>query len=213
MDNPTLEDLISREMLSEEEGEFLKLLVKSEVSFIIIGQSGSGKTTLLNCLNNNCIRPLDVTQDEIRCAVDVAAAVQSVKAGLPVWTTMHQHDMEALKALISQASAHSVFHETFPIFVETAVYCDHSRKVAGIFEVTGTEGFAANKHCLYCFDLDKVDTDGKGNHLQVHGRHSRVGALSDELAQKIYEKCQCLQDVQKFARAGWLPKPQHKRGE
>ena len=47
----TLEDLVSRQELSEQMAEFLRLCAQARVSMVISGGTGTGKTTLLNAIS------------------------------------------------------------------------------------------------------------------------------------------------------------------
>lgn len=58
--NPyTLSDLVGLNMLSNEESEFLREIVKEKKKFLLAGKGGSGKTTLLRAMMMNS-SPLDV---------------------------------------------------------------------------------------------------------------------------------------------------------
>lgn len=151
-------------------------------------------------------------------------AMTAAQTGHIVWSTFHASNcIEAYDRLLTMCkmsdtdiSEHLLMENlvhAFPLIISTQQMRDHSRKITGIYEAERVDGVTVIGHYIYKLQIDRYDYDEAGNVTKIHGAHCRVGDLSDQKAQQIYDSCGQLEKVQKFARNGWQPASVHELGD
>lgn len=143
-------------------------------------------------------------------------AMTAGQTGHIVWSTFHASTcIEAYSRLLTmckmsatdmseQLLMKNLVH-AFPLIISTQQMRDHSRKITGIYEAEGVDGVTVNGHYIYKMQISRYEYDEHDNVVKIHGAHCRVGDLSDDMAQRIYDNCGLLKEVKKFARKGWEP--------
>ena len=63
-------------------------------------------------------------------------------------------------------------------------------------------------HYIYKLQISSYERDANGRVTKIHGRHARVGHLSNRLAQRIFDNCGQLERVKMFASPDWVPESQ-----
>lgn len=143
-------------------------------------------------------------------------AMNAAQTGHIVWSTFHADNCEeAYPRLLSMCLMSGTklsedlllrnLVQAFPIIISSKQLRDRTRKITGVFEAEGVENGKVYGHYIYQTQIAKYDYAEDGSVKAIHGRHARVGHLSDKLAQRIYENCGLLEQVQKFARPDWEP--------
>lgn len=199
-----------------EESRELQLPQKASVFYTATYGDEKGNHVSSEDLLKSALRfhPTFISTAEMRGS-EALNAMNAAQTGHIVWSTFHADSGEAayqrLLTMCTLAGT-SLSEEllmrnlvaAFPIIVSAMQLKDGSRKITGIYEATGVNGSTVEGHYIYRMVVDHFEyTDGKVKH--VVGSHCRVGDLSDTLAQRIYDNCGRLEDVQKFARPGWQP--------
>ncbi|GHV32777.1 hypothetical protein FACS18949_04800 [Clostridia bacterium] len=75
--------------------------------------------------------------------------------------------------------------EAFPIMVFKMRLPDGSRKYVEIFEATGVKDGELLGNTLYQYRVSRHDRDSSGFITKTHGRHIRMGAISEHLAEQL----------------------------
>lgn len=143
-------------------------------------------------------------------------ALTSAQTGHIVWSSFHADNCEdaysrfltMCKMSGTDLSEHLLMKslvKAFPIMISAKQLKDRSRKITGIFEATGVNGAEVVGHYLYKLHISSMDKDENDKVTKVRGAHVRVGDLSDNMAQRIYDNCGDFKTVSKFARPGWEP--------
>lgn len=142
-------------------------------------------------------------------------AMTAALTGHIVWSTFHADNCEqAFPRLLTMCKMSGTdlseellmrnLAEAFPIIVSSQQLKDGTRKITGVYEATGVEGSKVVGHYIYKLLVDSFEYEGE-RVKAIHGKHRRVGHLSDRLAQRIFDNCGQKDVVQKFARPGWEP--------
>lgn len=75
--------------------------------------------------------------------------------------------------------------EAFPVMVFKMRLPDGTRKYVEIFEATGVKDGALLGNTLFKYKVSHHERDATGMIIKTHGRHCRVGAISDKLAEQL----------------------------
>ena len=142
-------------------------------------------------------------------------AMNAAQTGHIVWSTFHADNCEqAYQRLLTMCKMSGTdlseellmrnLVQAFPIIVSSQQLKDGSRKITGVYEATGTKGSRVTGHYIYKLFIESFEYEG-AKIKAIHGKNRRVGDLSDEMAQRIFDNCGLLDVVKKFAREGWEP--------
>ena len=144
-------------------------------------------------------------------------AMTAAQTGHIVWSTFHADNCEdAYQRLLTMCkmsgtdlSEHLLMRNlisAFPIIVSQQQLKDGSRRITGIYEATSCDGVQVIGHYIYKMQVEAFEYAADGVHVNhVKGFHARVGDLSDEMAQRIFDNCGRYELVAPFARKGWKP--------
>lgn len=143
-------------------------------------------------------------------------AMSAAQTGHVVWSTLHADNCEEayLRILtmckmsgtdLSENLLMRNIVKAFPIMISVKQLKDGTRKITGIYEAESVDGTQVVGHYIYQLRIKKFEYNEDGSVAHVRGAHCRVGNISDELAQKIFDNCGRLEDVIPFAREGWRP--------
>lgn len=201
-----------------EESRELQLPSEASVFYTAVcGDEKTNTTITADDLLKSALRfhPTFISTAEMR-GKEALNAMNAAQTGHVVWSTFHADSGEAayqrLLTMCTLAGT-SLSEEllmrnlvtAFPIIVSALQLKDGTRKITGIYEATGVNGSCVEGHYIYRMMVDHFEYDEKGKVTHVYGSHCRVGDLSDKMAQRIYDNCGRLEDVQRFARKGWMP--------
>ena len=73
----------------------------------------------------------------------------------------------------------------WPIIIFQKQLKDNSRKIMEIFEARGLLDGSVKGKTLYRYDMDRVERDGHGHIIKVHGKHRRTGCISPALYNRL----------------------------
>jgi pilus assembly protein CpaF len=143
-------------------------------------------------------------------------AMTAAQTGHIVWSTFHADNCEdSYQRLLTMCkmsgtdlSEHLLMRnivQAFPIIVSSQQLKDGKRKITGIYEADYVDGVTVVGHYIYKLQVESYDYNEDGSVKKVNGFHSRVGDLSDKMAQRIFDNCGLVDVVKKFARPDWEP--------
>lgn len=159
--------------------------------------------------------PTFITCAEMRGA-EAMNAMTAAQTGHVVWSTLHCDSCEeSYQRLLTMCKMSGTdLSETlllrnlikaFPILISAQQMRDGTRKITGIYEATDVDGINIIGHYLYKLQISHFEFDGNGRVKKVHGKHQKVGYLSDRMAQHIFDNCGNFELVHKFASPDWRP--------
>lgn len=90
--------------------------------------------------------------------------------------------------------------EAFPIMVYKTRLPDGSRKYMEIFEATGLKDGVVYGNMIFRFEVDRHEYDETGEVLKTHGKHVRVGDISEKLERRLRERGANPEQIQPFLR-------------
>ena len=201
-----------------EESRELQLPSDARVFYTAVsGDEHSANYISADALLKSALRfhPTFITCAEMRGA-EAMNAMTAAQTGHVVWSTLHCDSCEeSYQRLLTMCKMSGTdLSETlllrnlikaFPILVSAQQMRDGTRKITGIYEATDVEGINIIGHYLYKLQISHFEFDGNGRVKKVHGKHQKVGYLSDRMAQHIFDNCGNFELVHKFASPDWRP--------
>lgn len=201
-----------------EESRELQLPPDAKVIYTAVcGDNKNGTEVTAPDLLKSALRfhPTFISCAEMR-GEEAMNAMTAAQTGHIVWSTFHADNcVEAYQRLLTMCkmsgtdlSEHLLMRNlvsAFPIIISTQQLKDGTRKITGIFEAEGVDNVSVVGHYIYKLQISSYEYAQDGSVANVHGFHARVGHLSDNMAQRIFDNCGQKELVQKFARPGWEP--------
>lgn len=201
-----------------EESRELQLPSDARVFYTAVyGDEHSANYISADALLKSALRfhPTFITCAEMRGA-EAMNAMTAAQTGHVVWSTLHCDSCEeSYQRLLTMCKMSGTdLSETlllrnlikaFPILVSAQQMRDGTRKITGIYEATDIDGINIIGHYLYKLQISHFEFDGNGRVKKVHGKHQKVGYLSDRMAQHIFNNCGNFELVHKFASPDWRP--------
>lgn len=201
-----------------EESRELQLPEDARVIYTAVyGDEKSGNQVTAPDLLKSALRfhPTFISCAEMR-GEEAMNAMTAAQTGHIVWSTFHADSCaEAYQRLLTMCkmsgtdlSEHLLLRNlisAFPIIVSTQQLKDGTRKITGIYEAEDVDGVQVIGHYIYKLQISSFDYSDDGTVQAIHGRHCRVGHMSDKMAQRIFDNCGQLEDVKPFARPDWMP--------
>ena len=186
----------------------------------VTGDAKSGMQITAPDLLKSALRfhPNFITCAEMR-GEESLNAMNAAQTGHIVWSTFHADNCEeAYTRLLTMCKLSQTdlsedllmrnLVSAFPIIVSSQQLRDGSRKITGIFEAERAEHGVVTGHYIYKLQISSYERDANGRVTKIHGRHARVGHLSNRLAQRIFDNCGQLERVKMFASPDWVPESQ-----
>lgn len=157
--------------------------------------------TMQNLMNHTLrLSPTFVCFGELRANAEFKLGMQIAQAGHPINCTFHaESSMGGMRRFLTAYLAESgnepsdlallTLSDLVHIIVVQKIMRDGTRKVIQITEVRGVSKDnpnVADLNDLYIFELsDDTEYDEAGNVSKIHGKHKRVGKLSERTIRKL----------------------------
>lgn len=195
-----------------EESRELQLPPDAKVFYTAVTNQVSAQDLLKSALR---FHPTFISCAEMR-GEEAMNAMNAAQTGHVVWSTFHADNCEeAYTRLLTMCKMSNTdlsesllmrnLASAFPLIISSQQLRDGTRKITGIYEADGVEDGRVVGHYIYKMQISKYERDEAGRIIRIHGRHAKVGYISDAMAQRIFDNCGLLDEVKQFARPDWMP--------